>query len=97
MLFVSFETKQVKNTVSTAPRIKFGWVLDRAVGRWRVVHRTRTNIEDLETSSHSEECSPQVVHSTAGKLGMPTSSTAVEPSKSSGRAEQRVRTRESWQ
>ena len=38
-----------------------------------------------------EECLREVVHSTAGRLGLPTGVTAVEQSQANGRAEQRVR------
>ena len=38
-----------------------------------------------------EECRREVVHGSAGRVGSPTSVTAVEQSQANGRAEQRVR------
>ena len=38
-----------------------------------------------------EECLREVVHSTAGRLGLPTRVTAIEQGPANGRAEQRVR------
>ena len=71
----------------------------------RAVHRKRAKFEDLEhflkvlqarygnipVYCDQEECLREVVHSTAGRLGMPTGVTAVEQSQATGRAEQRVR------
>ena len=38
-----------------------------------------------------EECLREVVHSTAGRLGLPTGVTAVEQSQAKGREEERLR------
>ena len=71
----------------------------------RAVHRKGATFEDLEqflkvlrtrygnipVYCDQEECLRVVVHSTAGRLGMPTRVTAVEQSQANGRAEQRVR------
>ena len=71
----------------------------------RAVHRKRATFEDLEqflevlrtrygntpVYCDQEECLREVVHNTAGRLGMPTRVTAVEQSQANGRAEQRVR------
>ena len=71
----------------------------------RAVHRTGAKFEDLElflkvlqtrygnipVYCDQEECLREVVHSTAGRRGLPTGGTAVEKSQANGRAEQRVR------
>ena len=65
----------------------------------------KSNFEDLElflkvlqtrcgnilVCCDQEECLREVVHSTAGRLRLPTKVTAVEQSQANGRAEQRVR------
>ena len=72
----------------------------------RAVHRKGAKFEDLElflkvlqtrcgnipVCCDQEECLREVVHSAAGRLGMPTGVNAVERSQANGRAEQRVRT-----
>ena len=71
----------------------------------RAVHRKGAKFEDLElflkvlqkrygnmpVYCDQEECLREVVHSTAGRLGLPTGVTPVERSQANGRAEQRVR------
>ena len=71
----------------------------------RVVHRKRTNFEDLDLfckglqTRHGhipmycdqEECLREVVHSSTERLGLPTNVPAIEQSQANGRAEQRVR------
>ena len=71
----------------------------------RVVHRKGAKFEvldlflkvlqtrygNVQLYCDQEECLREVVHSTAGRLGLPTGVTAVEPSQPHGRAEQRVR------
>ena len=71
----------------------------------RAVHQKGAKLEDLEqflqvlqrrygnipVYCDQEECLREVVHSTAGRLGMPTGVTAVKQSQANGRAEQRVR------
>ena len=71
----------------------------------RAVHRKGAKFEDLEQFlsvlqtrygniplyCDQEEWLREFVHSTAGRLGMPTRVTAVEQSHANGRAEQRVR------
>ena len=71
----------------------------------RAVHRKGTKFEDLEqflkvlqtrygnipVCWDQEECLREVVHSTAGRLGMPIGVSAVEQSQANGRAEKRVR------
>ena len=71
----------------------------------RAVHRKGAKFEDLEqflqvlqtrsgnipVHCDQEECLREVVHSTAGRLGMPTGVTSIEQSQANGRAEQRVR------
>ena len=70
----------------------------------RAVHRKSAKFECLEpflkvlqtrcgtipVYCDQEECLREVVHSTAGRLGMPRGLTAVEQSQANGRAEQRV-------
>ena len=51
----------------------------------------RTRYGNIPVYCDQEECLREVVHSTAGRLGMPTRVTAVEQSQANGRAEQRVR------
>ena len=69
------------------------------------MHRQRAKFEDLElflkvlqtpcgnipVYCDQEECLREVVHSTAGRLGMLTGVTAAEQGQANGRAEQRVR------
>ena len=71
----------------------------------RAVHRKGAKFEDVElflkvlqtryghipVYCDQEECLREVVHGTAGGLGMPTGVTAVELSQTNGRAEQRAR------
>ena len=71
----------------------------------RAVHPKGAKFEDLElflkvlqtrcgntpVYFDQEECLREVVHSTAGRLGMPTRVTAVEQGQANGGAEQRVR------
>ena len=71
----------------------------------RAVHRKGAKFEDLELflkvlqTRHGnipaycdqEECLREAVHSTAGRLVLPTRGTAVEQSQANARAEQRVR------
>ena len=64
----------------------------------RAVHRNGAKFEDLELFygnipmyCDQEECLREVVHSTAGRLGLPTGVTAVEQSQANGLAEHRVR------
>ena len=50
-----------------------------------------TGYRNIPVYSDPEECLRDVVHSTAGRLGLPTGVTAAEQSQANGRAEQWVR------
>ena len=51
----------------------------------------QTRYGNIPVYRDQEECLREVVHNTAGRLGLPTGVTAVEQSQANGRAEQRVR------
>ena len=51
----------------------------------------QTRYGNITECCDQEECLREVVHNTAGRLGMPTRVTAVEQSQANGRPEQRVR------
>ena len=48
-------------------------------------------METFQCTGDQEECLREVVHSTAGRLRLPTGLTTIEQSQANGRAEQRVR------
>ena len=97
-------TTQQSRTVNKVQKSRSWSVLDRAEKR-RAVHRKGANFENLELFLNvlktrygntpvycdEEECLRKLVHSTAGRHGLPTGVTAVEQSQANGRAEQRVR------
>ena len=103
---LSTMTTRQSRTVSKAQKSRSWSVLDR-VGKTfaRAVHRKGANFEDLElflkvlqtrygnisVYCDQEECLREVVHSTPGRLGLPTGMTASEQSQANGRGEQRVR------
>ena len=97
-------TTQQSGTLNMVQKSRSWSVLDLGETFARAVHREGGNFEDLElfrkvlqtrcgnipVYSDQKECLRDVVHSTAGRLRLPTGATAVERSQANGRAEQRV-------